>query len=167
MNVPRLAVTLIAGLSATLIAYSAFYVRGDTGGVMAYLREHAQVRRLAGSGADAGQVQAARQHLAALAGQVAAPDFAARMLPVALLIGAGIALLVWQLFGSRAERPEQADVQERMVLRLAYRKGGHFTLGDLEAASPLSGEQASAVTRRMLDAGRLSREGETFSLLVP
>lgn len=165
MNVPRVAVTLIAGLSSALIAYSAFYVRGDTAGVMRYLRERGDVRDLAASGAGAAEVAAARQSLAALAAQLAAPEDAARMLPVALLIGLLVAWLVWRLFGSRVERPARADVQERMVLRLAYRRGGHFTLGDLAGSSPLTEEQARAVTRRMQEEGRLTRDGETFRLV--
>lgn len=165
MNAPRLAVTLISGLSAALIAYSAFYVRGDLGGVMGYLRERGAVRRLAAGGASAEQVEAARAQLRALAERVGDPLYAAQMIPAALLIGLLISVLIWYLFGSRAARPEQGDVQERMVLRLAYRKGGRFTLDDLGSASPLSAEQARAVTRRMLDAGRLTREGDTFSLV--
>lgn len=165
MNVPRVAVTLIAGLSSALIAYSAFYVRGDTAGVMRYLRERGDLRELAASGAETAEVEAARQHLAALAAQIADPDFAWRMLPVACLIGLLVAALVWRAFGNRAGRSERADVQERMVLRLAYRKGGQFTFEDLDASSPLSAEQARAVTRRMLDAGRLIREGDTFRLV--
>ncbi|EYB67827.1 hypothetical protein DEIPH_ctg032orf0073 [Deinococcus phoenicis] len=164
MNVPRTAVTLIAGLSAALIAYSAFYVRGDTGGVMQYLRERGDVRDLTASGAGAAQVAEAHRHLAALGARVADPDFALRMLPAALLLGLLVAWLVWRAFGSRVERPARGDVQERMVLRLAYRKGGRFTFEDLRAASPLSDEQVQAVTRRMLDAGRLTREGDTFRL---
>ena len=165
MNVPRVLLTLISGLSASLIAYSVFYVRGDLGGVMEYLRERGAARRLAEGGASAERVEAARAQLRALAEQVGDPALAAQTVPVALLIGALIALFVWRLFGSRVGRPEQGDVQERMVLRLAYRKGGRFTLGDLDTASPLSAEQARAVTRRMLDSGRLTREGDTFSLV--
>ncbi|GAA5534590.1 hypothetical protein Dalu01_03001 [Deinococcus aluminii] len=165
MNVPRVAVTLIAGLSAGLIAYSAFYVRGDTGGVMQYLRERGDMRDLAASGAGAAQVEAARRNLAALGAQIADPDFALRMLPAALLVGLLVAGLVWWAFGSRAGRAGRGDVQERMVLRLAYRKGGRFTVEDLQTASPLSEEQARTVTRRMLEAGRLAREGDTFRLV--
>ncbi|BDP42427.1 hypothetical protein DAETH_23960 [Deinococcus aetherius] len=165
MNLPRVALTLIAGLSSALIAYSAFYVRGNTAGVMRYLRERGDVRDLAASGAGPGEIEAARQNLAALAAQVAAPDFAARMLPAAVLIGLLVAWLVWRLFGSRVERPPRTDVQERMVLRLAYRKGGQFTLGDLAVSSPLTEEQARAVTRRMQEEGRLDRDGETFRLV--
>ncbi|GAA5514026.1 hypothetical protein Dcar01_02775 [Deinococcus carri] len=165
MNVPRAAASLIAGLSAALIAYSAFYVRGDTGGVMRYLRERGDVRDLTASGAGAAEVTAAHRRLEALGAQIADPDFALRMLPAALLVGLLVAGLVWWVFGSRAERSGQGDVQERMVLRLAYRKGGRFTVEDLRASSPLSDEQARSVTRRMLDAGRLTREGDTFRLV--
>ncbi|WP_034388190.1 hypothetical protein [Deinococcus sp. YIM 77859] len=165
MNVPRAAVTLIAGLSSALIAYSACYVRGDTAGVLRYLRERGDVRDLAASGAGPAEVEAARQHLAALAAQIADPDFALRTLPLALLVGLLVAWLVWQAFGSRASRAGYSDVQERMVLRLAYRKGGQFTFEDLNASSPLTDEQARAALRRLLDAGRLTREGDTFRLV--
>lgn len=167
MNVPRLAATLISGLGAVLIAYSVFYVHGDTGGVMRYLRERAALHRLEADGAAAAQVDAAREGLAALGAGLADPEFAARMLPAAFVIGGLIAALVWWLFGSRTGRSDRADVQERMVLRLAYRQGGRFTLEDLRAASPLSEDQGRAVTRRMLEAGRLTREGELFVLVRP
>ncbi|MEF2276685.1 hypothetical protein V3W47_00105 [Deinococcus sp. YIM 134068] len=165
MNVPRVAVTVLAGMSAALIAYSAFYVRGDTGGVMRFLRERGDVRDLVASGAGAAEVEAAQRDLAALAAQIAAPDLALRMLPVALLVGLLVGWLVWRAFGSRAGSAGRGDVQERMVLRLAYRKGGRFTLGDLTVSSPLSEEQARTVTRRMQEAGRLTRDGETFRLV--
>lgn len=165
MNVPRVAVTLIAGLSAALIAYSAFYVRGDSGGVMRYLRERGDVRDLAASGAGAAEVEAARRALADLGAQIAAPEFAVQMLPLALLLGLLVAWWVWQTFGSRVGQAGRGDVQERMVLRLAYRRGGQFTVEDLRAASPLSDAQVQAVTRRMLDAGRLTRDGDAFRLV--
>lgn len=165
MNVPRVAVTLIAGLSAGLFAYSAFYVRGDTGGVMRYLRERGDVRDLAAGGGGAAEVDAARRALADLGARIAAPEFAAQMLPLALLLGVLVAWAVWRAFGSRAGQARRGDVQERMVLRLAHRKGGRFTPEDLRAASPLSEEQVQAVTRRMLDAGRLSRDGDAFRLV--
>jgi hypothetical protein len=165
MNVPRIAVTLIAGLGTALLAYSAFYVRGDTGGVMRYLRERGDVRDLVAGGAGAAEVEAARRALADLGARIAAPEFAGQMLPLALLIGLLVAWGVWRAFGSRAGQAERGDVQERMVLRLAYRKGGQFTFEDLRAAAPLSDEQVQAVTRRMLDAGRLSRDGDAFRLV--
>ncbi|MBB5233626.1 hypothetical protein [Deinococcus budaensis] len=165
MNAPRLLVTAVSGLGALLIAYSAFYVRGDTAGVMRYLRERGDVRDLAAGGADAATLEAAHQSLAALGAQIADPAFALRMLPVAALIGLLVGALVWRLFGSRAGRVGAGDVQERMVLRLAYRRGGRFTLEDLRADSPLSDEQGRAVTRRMLDSGRLTRDGDSFRLV--
>ena len=51
-----------------------------------------------------------------------------------------------------------------MVYRLAHRLGGHFTLDDLSARSPLTEEQARAATARLLDLGRLTRDGDTFRL---
>jgi len=165
MNAPRLLVTVISGLSAVLIAYSAFYVRGDTAGVMRYLRERGDVRDLAAGGAGAAELEAARQNLAALGASIADPEFALRMLPVAVLIGLLVGWLVWRLFGSRSGRAGRGDVQERMVLQLAYRQGGRFTLRELRSGSPLSDEQGQAVTRRMLEAGRLTRDGDTFRLV--
>lgn len=165
MNAPRLLVTVISGLSALLIAYSAFYVRGDTAGVMRYLRERGDVRDLEAGGADPATLEAARQSLAALGAQIADPELALRMLPVAALIGLLVGGLVWRLFGSRAGRAGADDVQERMVLRLAYRRGGRFTPEDLRSASPLSDDQVQAVTRRMLEAGRLTRDGDSFRLV--
>lgn len=165
MNAPRLLVTAVSGLGALLIAYSAFYVRGNTAGVMRYLRARGDVRDLEASGAGAATLEAARQSLAALGAQIADPELALRMLPVAALIGLLVGALVWRLFGSRVGRAGADDVQERMVLRLAYRRGGTFTLGDLRADSPLSEEQGQAVTRRMLEAGRLTRDGDRFRLV--
>ena len=77
-----------------------------------------------------------------------------------LLVGA----LVWWAFSRRQSGTPRTDIQERMVYRLAHRKGGRFTLDDLRAASPLTDEQARAVTARLLDLGRLTRDGDTFRL---
>lgn len=169
MNVARLSLSLIAGCSAALIAFSAFYVRGDLRGVMHFLRERAAARRLEAAGASAAEVAQAKAGLLAIAQGFADPDLATRMIPLCLLLGVAVAALVWGLFGRRLTRAqgggERADVQERMVRRLAYRMGGAFTLLDLAERSPLSAEQAREVTNRMLERGQLAREGEGYRLL--
>lgn len=165
MNAPRLLVTVLTGVSAALIAYSAFYVRGNTAGVMRYLRERGDVRDLEASGASAAAVRAAQENLSALALSIADPELAARMIPVAVLLGLLVGWLVWRSFGSREGQAGRGDVQERMVLKVAYRRGGHFTAEDLRRLSPLSDEQVGTVTRRMLEAGQLVRDGDTFRLV--
>lgn len=167
MNVARLSLSLIAGCSAALIAFSAFYVRGDLGGVMRFFRERAATRQLEASGASAEEVARAKVQLLAIAQGFADPEFATRMIPLCLLLGGVVAALVWGLFGrrlARAQTGERPDVQERMVRRLAYRMGGAFTLRDLAARSPLTAEQAREVTGRMLERGQLAREGEGYRL---
>ena len=167
MNVARLSLSLIAGCAAALIAFSSFYVRGDLGGVMRFLRERGATRRLEASGASAQEVAQAKAQLLALAQGFADPDLAGRMIPLCLLLGVVVAVGVWGLFGRRlmrAQTGERPDVQERMVRRLAYRMGGAFTLSDLAARSPLSTEQAREVTGRMLERGQLKREGEGYRL---
>ncbi|WP_027460211.1 hypothetical protein [Deinococcus murrayi] len=164
MNAPRLLTTVLTGVSAALIAYSAFYVRGNTAGVLRYLRERGDVRDLEASGADAAAVQAAHENLTALALSIADPAFAARMIPVSLLVGLLVGWWVWRSFGSRAGQAGRGDVQERMVLKVAYRRGGQFTAEDLRRFSPLSEEQVGTVTRRMLETGQLVRDGDTYRL---
>ena len=168
MSLARFLLSLIAGASAALIAFSAFYTRGDTGGVFRFLRARGQARRLEAAGASAEQVAAAKARALEIAQGFADPAFATQMLPVALLIGVVVAALVWTLFGRRLKRAEaggeRADVQERMVLKYAYRSGGRFTLRDLEEKSPLSFEQAREVTGRMLERGVLQRDGDGYRL---
>ncbi|WP_221088402.1 hypothetical protein [Deinococcus aquaedulcis] len=163
MNVQRIALTFIAGCSAALIAYGAAFVRGDLGGVFAYLRARGALKRLRESGTEA-QVAEAQRQLHALGLQVGDPALAATLIPLALLLGAGVAFLVWRSFGRRLDTAPRLDVQERMVYRFAHRKGGRFTLDDLRVGSPLTDEQAQTVTARMLDLGRLVREGDAFRL---
>lgn len=164
VNPLRLTLSLITGLAAALIAYSAFFVRGDLGGVMAYLRARAAARRLSESGADAAQVQAAHQHLRQLGEQVGDPVFATQMIPLALLLGLVVAGLVWQFFRHKGVEEARPDVQERMVYRLAHRKGGRFTLRDLSESSPLTEAQAQVVLARMQELGRLTRQGDEYHL---
>ncbi|MDO4245655.1 MAG: hypothetical protein Q4C89_06505 [Deinococcus sp.] len=168
MSAARLLLSLIAGASAALIAFSLFYTRGDTGGIFRFLGERGAARRLEAAGASPEQVAAAKARALEIAQGFADPAFATQMLPAALLIGVVVAALVWTLFGRRLTRAEQggerADVQERMVLKLAYRSGGHFTLRDLEEKSPLTSQQAREVTARMLERGQLTRDGEGYRL---
>ena len=168
MNPARLLLSLIAGASAALIAFSAFYVRGDTGGVFRFLRARGEAKRLDAAGAGPEAVAAAKAKALAIAEQFADPAFATQMLPAAVLIGIVAAVLVWILFGRRAEQAASGQVrpgvEERMVLKFAYRHGGRFTLRDLATESPLSPEQARVVTGRMLERGELRREGESYVL---
>lgn len=164
VNVLRSVLALITGCSAALIAYSAFFVRGDAGGVMKYLYARAALRHLRESGADAAQLTAAQAGLQQLGQHVADPVLAAKLIPLAVLLGVVVAVLVWRLFHRHEGQDARPDVQERMVYRLAHRKGGKFTLRDLTDSSPLDEEQARKVTRRMLDVGRLQREGEEYRL---
>ena len=163
MNVIKTALSIIAGLSAALIAYSAFFVRGDVGGVMAYLRARGALRRLRESGTPE-QVAQGQAQLQALGQQVGDPALAAQLIPLALTVGLLVGVLVWWAFSRRQSGTPRTDIQERMVYRLAHRKGGRFTLDDLRAASPLTDEQAQAVTARLLDLGRLTRDGDAFRL---
>ncbi|TSA84515.1 hypothetical protein FNU79_11185 [Deinococcus detaillensis] len=91
-------------------------------------------------------------------------ELAFKMIPLELLIGLLIGWLVYGLFGRRQAAAPRRDIQERMVYRFAHRRGGAFTLPELETQSPLSAEQARQVVEKLLEAGRLSREGETYRL---
>lgn len=161
---PRSFLSVLAGCSAALITYGVLFVRGDLPGVMAYLRARGALRRLREAGADPAALNAARERLQAIGEQVADPALAARLIPLALLVGVVVAWLVWRLFARQSARPAPS-AQERMVYRLAHRKGGRFTLEDLRVQSPLSEEQARTVTARLVERGRLTREGEGFRLL--
>lgn len=160
----QLAVSAVAGLASALIAYSALFVRGDLGGVMAYLRERGALRRLEAAGADAAALSAARAHLRELGQRVGDPAFAAQTLPLALLLGLVVAVLAWRFFGRRERAQARPDIQERMLLRLAHRLGGRFTLGQLHEISPLTEAQAREVTARMVERGQLQRDGEGYRL---
>lgn len=91
-------------------------------------------------------------------------ELAFKMIPLELLVGLLVGWLVYRLFGRRQAAAPRSDIQERMVYRFAHRQGGVFTLPELETQSPLSAEQARQVVGKLLEAGRLSREGETYRL---
>lgn len=92
------------------------------------------------------------------------PLLAARLLPVELLLGLVAGLLAYRTFGHQLLVHQRADAEERMVTRLALRRGS-FTLRELVEASPLNEARAQWATQRMVDAGRLSRKGETYRLI--
>nr|WP_249391349.1 hypothetical protein [Deinococcus sp. QL22] len=170
MNVARWGLSVIAGLSAALIAFGVIYVQGDLGGVMRFLRARGDLRDIIASGAGAAEVAAAKAQALAVAQSFAVPDVAVRLVPLELLIGLMVGAFVWWLFGRRVGRAlggnERPDVQERMVYRLAHRKGGRFTLADLSASSPLTPAQAQAVTRHMVQTGRLLNDGDGIYRLI-
>lgn len=168
VNAARLLLSTITGLSTALLSFAVFYVRGDAGGVMMFLRERGKFRKLVTSGASPEQIDAARAHVQHTAERLAAPDLATRLIPLELLIGVLAACAIWWAFGRRAARMdagrERPDVQERMVVRFAHRHGGHFTLHDLSDKSPLNAEQARVTVNTMLERGQLRREGEGYAL---
>lgn len=155
MTFLRTLTAAIFGFAFSLIAFAAFYVRGDLGGVFRYLGARGDARRLEAAGGTPEQLAAAQAQVHALADAAADPDFAVRMLPVCLLLGVLAGYGIWRLFGSRGSRAAASDVQERMLLRLAYRKGGRFSLEDVTSSSPLTEAQTIQVVRRMKEAGRL------------
>ncbi len=93
------------------------------------------------------------------------PFLAARLLPVELLLGVLAGLLAYRTFGHQQQSQQRPDAEERMVMRLALCRCGSFTLTELFEESPLTEDQAQWATQRMVDTGRLSREGETYSLI--
>ncbi|WP_261664251.1 hypothetical protein [Deinococcus sp. Marseille-Q6407] len=144
------------GFAFSLISFAAFYVHGNLGAIFRYLGARGDARRLeAAANATPEQIAAAHAQARALADSAADPDFAVRMMPVALLLGVAAGYALWRLFGSRENRADAADVQERMLLRLAYRCGGRFSLADVTASSPLTEAQAIHVIRRLKEEGRL------------
>jgi hypothetical protein len=96
--------------------------------------------------------------------RVADYQLAFNMIPVELLVGALVGWIVYRLFGGRATQAARSDIQERMVYRFAHRRGGQFTLPELETQSPLSPEQARRAVAALVAEGRLKAEGETYRL---
>lgn len=92
------------------------------------------------------------------------PLLAFRLLPLELLVGLLVGVMVHRAFGRRAATPPRPDAAERMVVRLAMRRGGRFTLQDLVQASPLSESQARDAVARLLESGRLTREADRYRL---
>ncbi|WP_425146049.1 hypothetical protein [Deinococcus sp.] len=93
------------------------------------------------------------------------PLLAARLIPLELLAGLLVGALVYRAFGRRQAAAPRPDIQERMVTRLALRRGGRFTLAELLEFSPLTPAQATEVLERMVEAGRLKAlDGEGYRL---
>jgi hypothetical protein len=92
------------------------------------------------------------------------PLLAARLLPLEILLGLVAGVLVYRAFGHRLKGEPRPDAQERIVFRLAMRKGGRFTLGELTESSALTADQAQVVLGRMLQEGRLHRDGQEYRL---
>ena len=92
------------------------------------------------------------------------PLLAARLVPLELLLGLLAGWLAYRAFGQREAQTPRPDTQERMVMRLALRRGGRFTFAELAESSPLTEGQATEVLGRMLDTGRLHRDGEGYRL---
>ena len=93
------------------------------------------------------------------------PLLAARLIPLELLLGLLAGVLAYRAFGRRQVTVPRPDIQERMVTRLALRRGGRFTLLELAESSPLTETQAREVLGRMLETGRLNRDGDAYRLL--
>ena len=93
------------------------------------------------------------------------PLLAARLIPLELLLGLLAGVLAYRAFGRRQQDAPRPDTQERMVTRLALRRGGRFTLTELAESSPLTETQAQEVLGRMLETGRLNRDGDAYRLL--
>lgn len=93
------------------------------------------------------------------------PLLAARLIPLELLLGLLAGVLAYRAFGRRQQNAPRPDTQERMVTRLALRRGGRVTLSELAESSPLTEAQAREVLGRMLETGRLDRDGDTYRLM--
>lgn len=92
------------------------------------------------------------------------PLLAFRLIPLELLAGVLVGWLVYRSVGARIGMSPRDDIAERMVLRLAMRRGGRFTLEDLVQASPLTESQAREVLARLQSHGRLSEDGGRYQL---
>jgi len=92
------------------------------------------------------------------------PLLAARLLPLELLLGLLAGWLAYRTFGRRQQDAPRPDTQERMLVRLALRRGGRFTLADVAESSPLTEAQAREALNRMQQSGRLVREGDAYRL---
>lgn len=165
VDIARPFLASVAGVAAALISFSVVSVRGDLGGVFRFLRARRVAKDLLAAGADPEKILAAKAHALAVAREFANPEAALSLWFLHLVIGALVAYGVWQLFAQRVSQVGlRQDIQVRMVLRFAHRHGGFFLLRDLCEKSPLSTDQAHAVTTQMVADGQLVPHGEGYRL---
>ena len=93
------------------------------------------------------------------------PALAIRLIPLELLLGLLTGVIVFRSFGHRQQVEPRSDIQERMVIRSALRRGSPFTLSDVIEWSPLNDEQAQETLDRMVEAGRLAYDNSEYRLL--
>lgn len=91
--------------------------------------------------------------------QMPDPVLAAQMIPLELALGVLAAWWAWRSFGYRLEQAPASDVQERMVLRLAYRRGGEIDLEQLDRV-PLTAADLRPILDQLVSQGK-------FELLGP
>lgn len=168
MGWARWVVSIAAGLATFLLSFAIIYVRGDFLGVLTFFRERGKLKRLIESEAPAEQIEMARSQVLELVERLAAPQLAMNLLPLGFILGGLVMWLIWKWFGQKQQDFEQndlrTDIQERMVMRLAHRMGGHFTIRDLTNRSPLNHNQAHDTVTRMQQTGQLLSDGEGFRL---
>ncbi len=92
------------------------------------------------------------------------PALAIRLIPLELVLGLVAGVVVFRSFRHRQHSEPRLDTQERMVTRLALRRGGSFTLSELLESSPLTEEQALETLSRMMESGVLEEEGLRFKI---
>jgi hypothetical protein len=124
MNFLRVAVAVIGGFGAALVAYAIIFTHGNP-------------RPEQGD-----------------------PALAFRLLPLELLLGLLVGILLYRGFGRRLGGGLRTDIAERMVLRVAHRQGGRFSVEDVIQTSPLGEEQAREALGRLVASGQvLSDDG--------
>lgn len=165
MNLAQFFLSVIAGISASLIAFSIISVRGDLVGIFRFLAARREAKQLLHAQADPALIAQAKAHALQIAQEFADPQKALILWPFEVFIGLIVAVVVWKWFDQRLDTVKtRLDIHERMVLRFAYRHGSVFTLRDLCQKSPLTPEQAHAITAQMRAAGRLVPYGEGYAL---
>jgi hypothetical protein len=93
------------------------------------------------------------------------PALAIRLIPLEVLLGLLAGVMVFRSFEHRQWIEPRPDTQERMVTRLALRRGGPFTLTEVIKSSPLNDEQAREALSRLMESARLAYEDSTYRLL--
>lgn len=138
---------IIFGVCSALIALAGIYVRFDLGAVFAYLRARRVAKNLSLQEGHSAAWQAAQTEATRLADAAAFPDDLAKLWPLALLVGALAFALVLRVFNQKSTEKIRPDIKERMILRLAHRKGGAFSVDDLHEAPLLAAEALEAADR--------------------